>query len=106
MKSTEAFPSNYLKTADVSGNGETYVMSTVIKEKFTDPETKETEEKPVLSFEDTEKSLILNKTNWKRIAKIYGDNSEAWRGQKIKLRLESVESFGETVDAIRVTNPD
>lgn len=106
MKLKEAFPSDYLKADDVSGVGEVYIMGEVKMQEFTDPETKETEDKPVLSFHDQEKTLILNKTNWNRIAELYGDESKNWNGKTIKLRLEKVEAFGKSQDAIRVTKPE
>ncbi len=104
MNSKTAFPSEYLKADDVSGMGETYVMKSVKNEEFTDQdETKEM--KPVLSFHDQEKTLILNKTNWNRIAEIYGDESDTWNGKTIKLHLESVDYKGKKIDAIRVVAP-
>ena len=102
MKSNEAFPSEYLKVGDVSGVGEKYKMGLVQMEKFVDPETQESAMKPVLSFDGVEKRLILNKTNWNRIAEIHGDDSNKWIGKEVVLRLEKIEAFGKTQDAIRV----
>lgn len=102
MNQNDAFPSNYLKSTDVSGHGEPYVMDSVKIVEFTDPQTQETSEKPVLSFSGTEKALILNKTNWKRIAKLFGEESDLWKDKTITLRLEAVEAFGKTSDVIRV----
>lgn len=102
MKVNEAFPSAYLKVDDVSGKGEEYTIDGVNFEIFTDPETQEKEKKPVMSFQGVEKRFILNKTNWNRIANILGDESDDWTGKKITLRLEKVEAFGKSQDAIRV----
>lgn len=102
MKYNEAFPSDYLKPDDVSGEGEIHIIADVELETFTDPKTKEEDRKPVLSFADTTKKLILNKTNWKSINVCHGPDSELWKGKKIALVLVSVDAFGETKDAIRV----
>ena len=102
MKRNEAFPSEFLKSEDVSGEGTTLTMGLVEMREFEDPQTKETAIKPVLEFKETEKKLILNKTNWDRIAKAHGDDSDKWVGKKITVHLEAVTAFGKTSDVVRV----
>lgn len=102
MKSNEAFPSEYLKIDDIAGTGEAFTMGAVFKETFTDPKTREESKKPVLHFKETEKKLILNKTNWTSIAHFYGDDSDGWMGKKIVLFISSVDAFGKTSDVIRI----
>jgi len=104
MKRNEAFPSEFLKPDDIAGTGETYTMGTIEMREFEDPATKEKESKPVLSLSGIEKKLILNRTNWDRIAGLYGDETNEWQGKEIVLHLESVSAFGKTSDVIRVKN--
>lgn len=102
MKKKDVFPSDYLKSVDVSGAGETYTVQSVVLEVFKDPKTQEEETKPVVKFKEIKKGLILNVTNWDRIAKLHGDDSDSWVGKPVTLHLESVTAFGKTDDAIRV----
>lgn len=61
--------------------------------------------KPVLYFHEAEKGLVLNVTNAKTIARLYGPNLERWIGQRITLYPTTEPSFGETKDVVRV-RPD
>jgi len=61
-----------------------------------------TEEKQVLYFSESKKGMILNKTNAKRIARLYGPETDDWKGIAIELYTEPVKAFGETHNAIRV----
>lgn len=101
MKSTDMFPSKYLKAEDFDGDA-VVVIEKVVKEKFTDPQTKQDSEKAVAYFKDVDKGLILNKTNWNLIAKQHGDESDEWIGKEIWLTVLDVEAFGDVVQAIRV----
>lgn len=99
----DLFPSVYLKVGDVvnAGGRLTLTVAGIELEQFTDPETKETEEKPVLTFTEG-KGLILNKTNARRLGALLGSDLEGWTGKQVTLIVEDVESFGKTVPAIRV----
>ena len=99
----DLFPSAYLKVGDVqtAGGRLTLTVAGIELEQFTDPETKETEEKLVLTFTEG-KGLILNKTNARRLGALLGSDLESWTGKQVTLIVEDVESFGKTVPAIRV----
>lgn len=49
-----------------------------------------------------QKPMVLNKTNCKRIGKLYGDMIENWNGKQITIKSEKVNAFGEVVDALRI----
>ena len=51
---------------------------------------------------NNQKPMVLNKTNCKRIGKLYGDMIENWNGKQITIKSEKVRAFGEVVDALRV----
>lgn len=103
MKLNDAFPSNYLKSEDFTeGEEKDVVIAKVILEKMTNRDSKE-ENKPVLHFSNTDKQMVVNATNWKRIAQITGEeDSDNWAGKKITLYTEIVDAFGEMKPAIRV----
>lgn len=48
--------------------------------------------------------LLLNKTNAKTIARLYGNNPAAWTGKMITLYPTTTEVGGNTEDCIRVRN--
>jgi len=56
----------------------------------------------VAYFKESNKPMILNKTNCKTIAKLYSPYVENWTGKSIIVKAETVKAFGETVDALRV----
>lgn len=59
-------------------------------------------DKPVLHFAETDKGLVLNKTNVKVLVKLLGRETDEWRGKKIQIGHEWVKAFGDTVHAVRV----
>jgi len=99
MRVSEAFPSKYLKAADLQGKNVLAVMDYVQTEKLGD------DERPVLYFKGKEKGLVLNRTNAEAITKLYGDEMNDWNGEEIVM-FEAMVSFKkETVPAIRVRAP-
>jgi len=60
------------------------------------------ETKEVLYFRETTKGFVLNKTNAKRIAQMYGAMTGGWEGKQITLTTEPVQAFGELHNALRV----
>ncbi len=54
-------------------------------------------------FRGKQKRLVLNKTNAKTIAGLYGDDTEGWIGKRITLVVREVEFEGSIVLAIRVS---
>jgi len=57
---------------------------------------------PVCYFKESDKPLVLNTTNGRVIAKIYGNYTEDWINKKIQLYSKEVKAFGDLVEAIRV----
>ena len=100
MKTSEAFPSKYLKAADLQGREITLTMSHVVIEELTDGK-----KKPVLFFRKAQKGLVLNVTNSKKIADTYGDEMDDWGGSQIILYSRMVDFQGNEVEAIRIKIP-
>lgn len=96
----KAFPSNYLKAADVEDEPRSLKIQRVeFNVKIGD------DEKPVLYFSGEKKGLVLNKTNSNIISKLYGKETEDWIGKEVILYQAVVEMKGDMVDAIRVRAP-
>jgi len=104
MDINAAFPSKFLKAADLKGRRVTVVISEVSMREVGDNEN---EEKPVCYFEGKTKGLVLNKTNASMIAEICDDSWETddWVGASIILFATKVDFQGRRVDALRVDSP-
>jgi SpoIID/LytB domain protein len=96
MNINAAFPSTYLKAADLQGKRVVVGIDRVSIEEVGG------EHKPVVYFIGKDRGLILNKTNGNIIAEMYGPETDDWHAQKITLYPARVEFQGKIVDAIRV----
>lgn len=99
MKISSAFPSEFLKAADLQGRQVAVVIDHVEMREVGDGE------KPVVFFQGKEKGVVLNKTNANTIAMIYGDDTDAWTGGEIVLFSARVEFQGKSMDGIRCRIP-
>ena len=72
MRSGDAFKGNYLKAQDIMGKRVAVKIETVEMEEVGQGNDKS--EKPVLHFKGKDKGLVLNKTNWSRIAEFLGSD--------------------------------
>jgi|ERR1035441_1961828 hypothetical protein len=105
MDTESIFQSRYLKAEDFPGDV-IVVVEKVEMEKFTDPKTKETVEKPLIWFKDCDKPLVCNKTNWEMLKRQLGVGStDAWIGKSVTIGVMDVQSFDDIVSAIRVKPP-
>ena len=101
MRIDSAFASDYLKAADLDGKQVVYTIVSVKVEEI----GQERDQRPVVYFEETEKGLVLNKTNSRTISDEYGLETDDWTGRKIALYEKLVEFSGKEVPAIRVKVP-
>ena len=99
-KVSDAFPSKYLKAADLNDRPIKLTISHVGKEKISDDD-----EKPVVYFTKAKKGLVLNKTNARAIAAAYGDEMDEWAHREVVLYSAMVQFRDEMVEAIRVRIP-
>lgn len=95
------FPSKYLKAADLRGRDVTVTISSI------DPRhelksSQGTDLKPVVKLEGKEKMWVLNKTNAKTVASIYGNEVTKWLGKPVTIYPTTVQAGGKTCDCIRV----
>lgn len=104
MNMKQAFPSNYLKAADIPED--TPVTVRMDRVEMDDVGAKGKKEmKPVLFFIGKEKGLVLNKTNTNTISAAYGDDSENWHGKPIQIYRTETEYAGERVECLRLRVP-
>jgi hypothetical protein len=96
MKSSEAFPSKYLKSADVKAKPLVAVISYLAFESV----GQDKRQKPVLYLE-TGKPIVVNRTNFETIEDAFGD-SDNWPGHKVKVYCAPTSFQGKRVDGIRV----
>ena len=102
MRMSNAFPSKYLKAADIPEGRD---VSLQIDEVRMESMPQSREEKPVLYFIGKEKGLILNVCNNNTIVDEYGDESEAWHGRPIVLFASRTDYQGKHVGCLRVRVP-
>ena len=106
MDMRQAFPSKYLRAADVAATPHQRITLDIAQIKMEVLKNKDGEDtKPICYFRGAKKGLVLNKTNCERIAHHYGWDTDQWVGKPVELYVTEVEAFGETVDAIRVKIP-
>ena len=96
MNQNEAFPGRFLKAADISGHLDLTVKSVSL-------ETLNDESKVVVAFDEDDRGLVLNKTNFAAIVDFTGEpNTDDWTGTKLRLGAVKVDFQGKRVLGIRV----
>jgi hypothetical protein len=97
------FPSDYIAAIEFRGRDVTLTIAGVRVESLPKQNSNQKENKPVLTFRETRKKLILNKTNSGTIADIYdAPNAEEWIGKKITLYPTRTQVGREQRDCIRI----
>ncbi len=105
MTRDEVFPSKYLKAADLKGKPHIVTIESARYETLKSLDGKETQ-KIVLYFENAEKSLPLNVTNFDAVCDATGfPDTEDWPGQRIELYPTKTTMGGKTTDCIRIRRP-
>ena len=100
MNANEAFPSNYLKAADLKGRRMVLTIESAQMDALDDGK------KLVVRFRGAERALVLNRTNCTSIIEIAGTaETAAWTGTRIVLYPDRTDFQGRRVDCIRVDPP-
>jgi hypothetical protein len=100
MNINSAFPSKYLRAADLGQATPTVTIAKVTSE------TVGEDQRLVVYFVGKDKGLVLNKTNANAIADILGDeDTDNWPEGRIKLVTAKVDFQGKRVLAIRIDEP-
>ena len=100
MRMSDAYPSRFLSAADIT-------QPTLATITYVEMEAigQEGNLKPVLHLDEFDKSLVLNKTNFRTLAGAFGDETDNWRGRQIVLFTEMVPFKGQLTKSIRVRLP-
>jgi hypothetical protein len=106
MRTSDAFPSKYLKKEDV---GERRMVVTITRVEMEDVgQGEQQENKPVVYFDELEKGMVLNKGNADAMVEAAGgdDEMDNWRGVRVVLYVDRNVMFaGKRVGGLRVTIP-
>lgn len=97
MDISSAFPSNYLKCADLGGREVVVTISGVQLEDMGDDR-----EKAVIYFHGKKKGLVCNRTNAETIAEAYGPETDSWIDKPILLYPTKTNFKGQMTPCIRV----
>ncbi len=103
MDMNQAFPSKYIKAADLQGKEVAVTISHVGIENVGTEEKPSS--KPVIYFKGTEKGLVLNVTNNNTVMGIHGTESDMWCDKQITLFAMQVEFQGKMTWGVRVKLP-
>jgi len=102
MDINAAFPSKYLKAADLNGAAVTVTIERVAIEEL-GAKDQPKEQKLVIYFKGKEKGMVLNKTNAFEVARIANSSdTEDWDGVVIRLLAREVEYQGKVTMGLRV----
>lgn len=101
LNNTLLFPSDYLSAVEFLGRDVTLTVARVFIDELKMRGGK-SEQKPVLTFKETKKKLVLNKTNADSIAVMYGSEAGAWVGKRVTFYPTKTQCGRDTVDCIRV----
>jgi hypothetical protein len=96
------FPSKYFKGADFFDGPKTFTIKAIVQDEV--KTQRGTERKGLLYFEEVpDKSLILNVTNARAIANMYGPEMNEWTGKQVTLCMTQAScEGGEMKDCVRI----
>ncbi len=100
MDMNQAFPSEYIKSADLQGKEVPLIIDHVVMKDVGQANAPDI--KPVVYFKGTEKGLILNKTNSNTVCEMYGYESDMWCDKPITLITIQTEYQGKPCLGLRV----
>ena len=83
MNINQAFPSKYLKAADLQGRSYTMVIGHVSMENVGTDQSQEV--KPILYLRGAHKGIVLNKTNAEALSIPLGPETDAWPGHTVEI---------------------
>jgi hypothetical protein len=103
VKISAAFPSKYLRAADLPDGR--FVPVTIDHVEMEVIGSDSDDSRPIVYFAGKAKGLVLNKTNASTIAARYGDDTETWSGKSILLYGTETLFQGKNTPCIRVKIP-
>jgi len=98
MNINEAFPSSYLRAADLGKQARLVTIREVKLEVVAENERA----KPVIYFNEQPKGVVLNKTNSQTLAAMFGPETSGWTGRQVELYPMMVDFKGTATEGIRM----
>ncbi len=96
------FPTDYLAAPEFLGKDVALTIAAVSIDELPLAGKQEKQKRPIIRFAETEKKLVLNKTNARTLAKLLGTQTTDWIGKRIALYPTTTKFGPDTVDCIRV----
>ena len=104
MDFDKLFPNRFLKAGHFEGKDVTLTLADVKVEELEGDKGKEM--RGIISFKETPKQLVLNKTNGLCLRGMFGRNTDQWLGKRVTFFPAPID-FGDAEIAIRVRgSPD
>lgn len=102
----EAYQSEWLSGLDLKGRQVTVIVDAVTSEQVQN-QRGEKAVKAAVAFKTVagqplRKRLLLNKTNAVALARLFGVETDGWKGQQVVLQAENVPAFGQVHCVVRV----
>ena len=98
----DSIASEWLSGLDLAGKTVSVVIAGVEEVTVPEPRTGRQVRKVAVRFQAAKKALLLNATNAKALAKLFGLETEGWTGKGVMLRPENVQAFGATHCVVRL----
>lgn len=95
------FPGRFLRASDFKGKAVTLTVTDVAMEPLPQDSGGE-RERGIVSFAETKKGLVLNRTNASAFVALFGRDTADWQGHRVTFHPEQVKLGRETVLGIRV----
>ena len=103
MRASDAFPSTYLKAADILGKRLKCIIESVSFEAVSqDPDEAH---KLVIHFKGASKAMVLNKGNTSLLTDLYGDETDLWTGQPVILTTHRTSFQGKPCNGLLLDAP-
>lgn len=105
MKISSAFPSKYLRAADIPDGQKVTVRIDHVEMENVAGNDSPDEHKPVLYFVGKQKGMVLNKTNSNTISMAYGDDTDLWVNKPLGIFATETSYQGKMMPCLRVSIP-
>jgi hypothetical protein len=93
--------SKYLSHFELAGRDVTVTIKSITLSEIVGAGGKKSK-KALVIFQGKQKGMVMGATCLKTIARIYGDDTDAWIGKPITIYPTTTEASGETVGTIRI----
>lgn len=93
--------SKYLSHFELAGRDVTVTIKSIALSEIVGAGGKKSK-KALVMFQGKQKGMVMGATCLKTIARIYGDDTDAWIGKPITIYPTTTEASGETVGTIRI----